>query len=209
MSDFGTMVSNIRGDLNRGDQHDPRIKKAIIDAIRYYGGKKLPWNTKRLEALITAGDEYYQLPVGWKQVDTLRLEDGDNRDPLTQRGPDWIDNRSRSRTFSGMPTDYAVEARELRFYPIPDRSYSLTMVLLYEFPEISASASDGATNPWMTEGEELVRKRAFGDLLVSYIGGDEAQRGLLFLGECQTQLLPELEAQAAREQSSGGIRPFL
>jgi hypothetical protein len=209
MSDLGTMISNIRGDLNRGTQHDPRIRKAIADAIRYYSGKKLPWNMRRLEALLTQGNEYYPLPQGWKQVDALRIEEDDNRDPLTARGPDWIDNRSRSRTYTGRPTDYAVEARELRFYPIPDRSYSLTMVLLYEFPEVSASASDGSTNPWMTEGEELIRKRAFGDLLVSYIGGDEVQRGLLFLNECEAKLLPELEAQAAREQSTGGIRGFL
>lgn len=206
---LGSMVARIRSDLNRGSAHDSRIKQAIVDAIRFYRSYRLGWNQKRVETLIQEADEFVDLPDDWLEVDQLVLEDDNSLDPLNERTYDWIDERFRDRNLSGRPTDYAIQNRQLRLYPPADQSYSLVMSLLYELRDVSISASDGATNAWMSEGEELIRKHAFADLLVYYIGADETQRGLMIREEVSSRVLPVLEAQAAREQSSGRIKSFL
>ena len=76
--------------------------------------------------------------------------------------------------------------------------------------EISISASDGATNGWMTEAEQLIRTWAQGDVLINHIDGDEATaKGILLQQKADKEFLPKLEAKAAREQSAGKIRAFL
>lgn len=207
--DYGSMVSRIRTDLNRGSAHDNRIRQAIIDALRFYRASRFGWNQKRAETLIQNGDEFLDLPPDWIEVDFLSLEDDNTRDPLNERTYDWIEERTRSRDQTGRPTDYAIQNRQLRFYPAPDRSYSLVMSLLYELQNVSISASDGATNAWMSEGEELIRKHAMADLLVNYIKGDEIPNGLVLKTEVKNEIVPALEARAAREQSSGKIKAFL
>lgn len=210
MADLGTMVTDIRTDLNRGSAHDNRIRKAIVDAIKFYRATRFGWNQKRVETLLQSGDEYLDLPDGWLEVDFLVLEDTNARDPLTERTYDWIDERARSRTNNtGQPSDYAIQNRQLRFYPTVDRSYSLVMSLLYELKDVSFSASDGATNAWLTEGEELIRKHAMADLMVNYIKGEELQNGYALAAYVKNEVLPPLEAQGAREQSSGRIKAFL
>lgn len=206
--DYGSMVTRIRTDINRGSAHDNRIRQAIIDAIRFYKATRFGWNQKRAETLLLEGDEFVDLPPDWIEVDLLTLEDANNRDPLNERTYDWIEERARSRDFQGRPTDYAIQNRQLRFYPTADQSYSLVMSLLYELRDVSISASDGVSNAWMSEGEELIRKHAMADLLVTYIGGEETQRGLLLRDDCE-RIATALESQAAREQSSGRIKAFL
>ena len=208
-NDYGSLVTRIRTDLNRGSAHDNRIRQAIIDAIRFYRSTRLGWNQKRAETLVQDGDEFVDLPPDWIEIDQLVLEEDNTRDPLIERTYDWIEERRRTRDLSGRPTDYAIQARQLRLYPPADQSYSLVMSLLYELRDVSLSASDGTTNAWMTEGEELIRKHAFADLLVYYIAGEETERGLMIREEVSTRILPVLEAQAAREQSSGRIKAFL
>ncbi len=208
-NDYGSMVTRILTDINRGNAHADRVKLAINAALRFYRANRFGWNQKRAETLIQSGDEFIDLPPEWLEVDQLVLEDDNNRDPLTERTYDWIEERLRTRNRSGRPTDYAIQNRQLRVYPPADRSYSLVMSLLYELQDVSLSSSDLASNAWMTEGEELIRKHAMADLFVMYIGGEETQRGMTLRKDVSSRIVPALEMQAAREQSTGKIKAFL
>lgn len=208
--DFGSMVRKIRTDLNRGTRHDTRIREAIVDAIRFYRSKRFGFNQKRQTTTINPGVEYLVLPTGWLEVDSLRLEDGSTRHPMHERGFDWLDDRYQSIGTTGRPVYFSVQNRQLRFAPIPDTSYSLVMSFLYQLPEVSVSATDEATNAWMVEGEELIRKHALSDLRVLYLGGaEEIEKGMALRQECSDIIAPALEAQAARETTAGRIRGFL
>lgn len=209
MSNLGQMVQRIRVDLNRGSNYDARIKQAIVDSIAYYKNKRLGFNIKRARALLTSGNETVSLPTDWLEADYLRLEKDGDRDPLREVTYDWMEEHMRDDDESGRPSKFAVQHRELRLFPIPDKSYTLVLSFHYELKDVSLSASDGATNGWTTEAEEMVRKHAMSELYVNYIGGPESvAKGSLLRAEC-SKLLEMLEAAASREQSSGKIRAWM
>lgn len=209
MSTLGTMIRRIRTDLNRGPSHDTRIREAICDAIAYFTPRRLGFNQKRSYTILQSAQEFLALPTDWVEIDHLRLEPGTERYPLTEVGYDWIEDEQRGAAVSGQPTRFAIQARELRFYPIPERSYTLVGSFLCQLGEVSVSASDQATNAWMTEGEQLIRTQALGDLYVDYVGGSEAVRGAALKAEAEEVLLPALERRASRENTAGRLRPFL
>lgn len=210
MSNLGQMVARIREDIDRGSDFDGRIKQAIVDAIRFYRTRRLGFNLKRARALLTSGNEIVSLPLDWIEADFLRLEDDGTRLPMEEVTYDWMEDDGRNDDIRGRPTKYAIQHRELRLYPIPDRSYTLVLSFQYDLQNVSISASDGETNAWLTEAEELIRKHAMSELYVLYIDGPEAiAKGNLLRAHCEEDVLPVLEAQAAREQSSGQIRPYL
>jgi hypothetical protein len=210
LATFGEVVAKIREDLNRGSDADSRIKRAIADAIYFYRAKRVGFNIKRAYAVVTSGNEYVSLPTDWIEADFLQLQDGTRREKLEEVTYDWIEDQHVDENERGEPYKYAIQHRTLRLYPSPDRSYTLMFSFHYELKDVSVSASDGATNAWLTEGEQLIRKHAMAEMYVNYIGGAEAvAMGQLLYDECSKTYLPALESQAAREQSSGRVKPFL
>ena len=210
MSDLGTMVRRIREDLDRGTDFDARIKQSICDAIVYYSPNRLGFNTKRARALITSGAEFVSLPLDWVEADYLRLEDNGNRIPFDEVTYDWIEDHRDNDNDRGMPQKYAIQHREMRLWPIPDRSYTLVFSFQYQLGNVSISSSDAETNGWMTEAEQLIRTWAQGDVLINHIDGPEAtEKGVMLQAKAESIFLPKLEARAAREQSSGKVKAFL
>lgn len=210
MATLGEVVTRIREDIDRGSDYDSRIKRAIAEAIRFYRSKRLGFNIKRAYAVLTSGNEYVSLPTDWIEADLLRLDKDDDREVLEEVTYDWIDDENVAGDQTGRPNKYAIQHRTLRLYPIPDQTYTLMFSFQYELKDVSASASDGATNAWIDEGEELIRKHAMSELYVLYIDGPESvAKGRLLRRECSDEILPVLEAQAAREQSSGRIKAWI
>lgn len=210
MATLGQMVERIREDIDRGSDYDARIKRAIADSIRFYRNRRLGWNIKRAYAVLTSGNEYVSLPTDWIEADLLRLDKDDDREVLEEVTYDWIDDENVQGDQRGRPQKYAIQHRTLRLYPIPEQTYTLMFSFHYELKDVSVSASDGATNAWLEEGEELIRKHAMSELYVLYVDGPESiAKGRMLRQECSDEILPVLEAQAAREQSSGKIRAWL
>lgn len=210
MSSLGEMVERIREDLDRGSDFDTRIRRAIVDAIKFYRAKRLGFNIKRARAVLPPDNEIVSLPLDWVEADFLRLEKDDQREPLDEVTYDWMEDEYRDDDIRGRPCYFAIQHRELRLAPTPDQTYTLMMSFQYELQNISFSASDGESNAWLTEAEELIRKHAMGDLYVLYIGGPEGiAKGNLLRSDCEERILPQLEAAAAREQSSGKIKAWL
>lgn len=209
MSTFGNMVERIREDIDRGTDFDSRIKRAICDAIVYYRGRRLGFNIKRARAEIESGAEYVSLPLDWVEADHLRLENDGQRVPIEEVTYDWIEDRRENDEDRGEPQKYAIQHREMRLWPIPDHTYTLVFSFQFELQGVSISATDNATNAWMTEAEQPIRKWALGEVLIYYVDGDEAiAKGRLLKGEAD-DAMDQLESQAAREQSAGKIRGFI
>lgn len=209
MSNLGEMVRRIREDLDRGNDFDVRIKRAIETAIKFYKNRRFGWNIKRAYAVLTSGNEYVSLPTDWVEADFLQLNRDTSRYPMQEVTYDWIEDQYGPTDERGQPYAYAIQHRSLRLYPIPDRTYTLMLSFQFEMKDVSASASDAATNAWLTEGEELTRKHAMSDLYVLYIDGAESiAKGQLLRRECSDEIAVALESQAAREQSSGRIKAW-
>jgi hypothetical protein len=210
MSNLGQMVARIREDIDRGTSYDVRIKRAVASAIYFYRSKRLGFNVKRAYATLTSGNEYVSLPTDWIEADLLRLDKDGDREVLEEVTYDWIDDENVAGDQRGRPDKYAIQHRTLRLFPIPDQTYTLMFSFQYELKDVSASASDGSSNAWLTDAEELIRKHAMSELYVLYIDGpDSVAKGQLLRMECSDQILPVLEAQAAREQSSGRIKAWM
>lgn len=209
MSNFGRMVERIREDIDRGTDFDGRIKQAICDAIVYYGTRRLGFNTKRARAVIESGMETVALPLDWIEADYMRLEDDGQRLPFREVQYDVIEEHRDNDDDRGTPQEYAIQHRQMRLWPIPDHSYTLVFSFQYRLTDVSISASDGATNAWMVEAEQPIRKWAQGDLLIQYIDGPEKiAKGKLLKDEAD-DVMNVLESAAAREQSAGTIKGFI
>lgn len=210
MSTLGEMVRRIREDIDRGSNYDARIKRAIESAIKFYKARRFGFNVKRAYAVLTSGNEYLSLPTDWIEADFLQLQRDNDRYPMQEVTYDWIEDQYGPTDERGQPYAYAIQHRTLRLYPIPDRTYTLMLSFQYELKEVSQSASNGVTNAWMTEGEELIRKHAMADCLILYVDGAEAiAKGQMLKRECSDEIAVALESQAAREQSSGRIKAFM
>ncbi len=217
MATLGELVEEIRDDLNRGTSFDPRIRRAIADAILSYRSRRVGFNVKRAFATLQPGMEYVSLPTDWIEADFLQLKSGTRREPLDEVTYDTIEDHSGPTDDRDEPYQYAIQNRTLRLYPIPDQTYTLMFSYHFEWKNVSKSASENASNPWLTEGKLVISAKAKADLYINYMDGEQNQaRGdrLLVMADGDIKsgddgLIGKLEAQAAREQSSGKIKPFM
>jgi hypothetical protein len=203
------MVQRIRSDLDRNTTADDRIKQAIEDAIEFYRARRLGFNQKRATTNTAAGQEFYSLPTDFLEADALRIEEQANYyEPLAEVTFDWIDEHNGRVDHYSVPAKFAVQNRELRLFPIPDGTYELQLSYLYDLGGVSASASDGASNAWTDEAEQLVRLHAQADVLELYIGGQESVVAAQLLRGKAAAVYNELKRRANREQSTGRLRPW-
>lgn len=208
MSGYSDFVTEIREDLDRGTAFDARIRRAIHSAIQHYKGKRFTFNEARTTA--TSSAEYLSLSFAWIEIDSLRVEDDSGHwIPLCGKSFDFIEHRSLDPNDSDEPVYYAVYGQQLRFWPIPDRTYSFQVAYHAEFTDISLSASDSASNAWINEGRELTRCHALVELLELYIDGPEAVQKAIVLRGREREEFNRLKSRANRQQGSGHVEPFM
>ena len=156
---FGTMVARINREIRR-DGLTADVKDAIVDAIHYYEGERFSFNETSAVVVTTASSPYLSsLPSGLIQLDEVEIDQGGSRhhlDPWPYERLTAADNGNST----GPPYQYALYQGNMRLYPVPDQAYSIHLSYQVELSEVSASASAGATNAWMTDAEALIRSRA-------------------------------------------------
>jgi len=152
---FGTMRDRIAFDLNRADLTSS-IALHIKSAIKHYESKSYFYNEQHSTATVTS-QEYVSLPTGYKSFRAIRCSIGGNDDyKLDPKNHDWFEKVSRSGVV-GNPIYYNVTDSQLRLYPRPDQTATLTMSFNQELSAVSAS---GDTNAWFNQGEILIRTKA-------------------------------------------------
>ncbi len=133
-----------------------------------------------------------------------------NRYTLTPRTAGYADDVSVNPSVSGQPTEYSYQARQLRFYPIPDGAYPINIKGTIKFPTLVATSD---TNYWMQDAEPLIRCEALMDLYANTlkdmdmagvqklaIYGDPSQpahRGYLY----------DLKFESRRRKATPRVRP--
>jgi hypothetical protein len=208
MPGFSTVVSDIASDLDRGSDFHARIRVAVQRAIQFYRSKRFGFNEAR--TTFTNSSEYRSLSVAWLEIDSLRVQDtGGHWRPLLEKSFGYIEQEARDPDHTDEPVYYAVYGRQVRFYPAPDATYSFQLAYLADLTEVSASASDSASNGWLNEGLELVRCRAMVELLEVYIDGPEAMAKADRLRLREQQELTQLKRRANREQGGGMVEPWI
>lgn len=158
------------------------------------------------ELLTVPGQEFYSLNdnpfIGsCASISKMVLvQGGSNRYSLRPRTPQWMDDNSTGLTWRGMPTDWAYEAQQFRFYPIPDAAYPIQWFGTFRFdPMVNPTDS----NPWVVEAEELIRMSAEA-ILYRRILRDQSMAQMASQDEAQA--LKSLNEETTRRRSTGRLR---
>lgn len=205
MPTLGGTITAIRNDLNRGTDFDVRIQEALVNAITFYRARRYGFNTKRKGFSVST--EYTSLTANFIEIDYLKLTVSNYLKPLCEESYLLLNERMTDPSLSDEPVYFAVQDRNIRLYPPPDRSYSVEMHYLYDITGVSLSTSDSITiNAWLTEGYELIKTHAEIELLEMYIEGPEAMQKADRLRARETQVENELKRRANREQGAGKVR---
>ena len=160
MTTFGTMVSRIARELRR-DGITADIKDAIVTAIDAHKGHRFWFNEKITEVTASASANSIAMPSGYIAIDRIEVTGTSTTTyDATRASYEELKDRSLGNTTFSEPDLYAIYDDLLFLYPPPDQGYVLRVSGVKELTEVSASASDAATNSWMTEGEEMIRQYA-------------------------------------------------
>lgn len=212
---FGDMQKRIANEaLGRASAND--IRNAIQDAIAQFERESFWFNDMRtydpVDGLVTTrGKEFYggqDLPVllTMPHIRRIMVLAFANRYPLRNRTQQWIDDQSVSTNWMGLPTDWCWIGGAIRIYPIPMDNYPLIITGTIRFPSLVA---DTDTNPWMNEGERLIRAEAKRLLFVE-INRDAEQAARMeaevygMPGSGRQGALAQLRRESTRRSSSPG-----
>lgn len=200
--DYGTMKRRILRELNRSDLTSD-ASRAVHTAIEFYADRRFWFNEERWDASTSAGQQYYPMPAGFRDIDELSVHINQNDYLLFRRHWQDIEDFSVSpNTYTGYPTDYAVQRNELRLYPAPNDSYKMTMTGLTNLAELS---SDSVSNAWMTYGEEMIRSRACVDLIENLLQDYDEPRSQLYRRR-EMEAFQNLKMESNRRIATGKSR---
>ena len=164
MTTFAIMRSRIADELHRTDL-TTQINRAIETAIDHWGPERFFFNEKFSSFATVASTQTYSAGnaslTDVLRVNTMRVNvNSATRIPLTQWTWQQFIDRDIATAQTGIPDYYVWYADSLLLYPIPNAAYTAQLTVIMRLPEVSASATDGATNAWMTSAETLIRQRA-------------------------------------------------
>ena len=166
---YGDMQSRIADEILRSDLTS-QIQNAIQTAIKQYERIPFYFNQLRQEAAFSTaqGQEFYTvndsvLIAAMVTLNRVTVTVSGNRYSLNPRTPEYLEDTSVNPIVFGQPVDYAYFAEQLRFYPIPDNTYSVALSGIYRLFTLSNPTD---SNPWTSDAELLIRARAKYELAV-------------------------------------------
>ena len=146
------------------------IKRAIQSAIAKWEREPFYFNEVYNSATpfltTVAGQELYTVSdaaaiASAPYIMSMHALIGGNRNSLTHRDWQYIDDVSSSPTSRGQPTDWAYFGQQIRFYPIPDAAYPIRASRLQR---LTALAADSDANVWTQDAFDLIRCEAIAGL---------------------------------------------
>jgi hypothetical protein len=205
------MRSRIDDELLRGGTLDSQINLEILSAINHYKRRRFWFNEGTTTSSTADGTEYQDLPADLYSLDSIRITDSGDPEPLIKRHFVTIENWCAGTVQRGMPSDWAPYKDKVRLYVCPDAVYTLTWAGIVD---LGTPSADADTSAWFEEAEELIRQRAKAAVRINYIKDADAiaeQRTLAMAGKpCISALeytaFMELKRENARRTSTGRIK---
>lgn len=173
-STYGELQARIADEL--GDRQDllfplgdstltsSPIKNAIASAIAKWEREPFYFTEVYSQNLFStvAGQEIYgssesQMIASSPNTLKLHILVNSQRYPLQVRTWQYIEDTSVNPNTTGWPFDYAYMAEQLRFYPVPNGAYPITLSGLQRLAPLSAAAD---ANTWTQDGYDLIRSEA-------------------------------------------------
>lgn len=142
------------------------IQNAIQSAIAKWERETFKFNELYAQDLFSTvvGQEFYTTDgtaanqiANAPDLLTLHILISGNRYPLYVRTWQYMEIVSANPQVTGNPVDYAFMAGNLRFYPIPDGAYPIT---ISGTQRLTVLAAAGDANAWTQDAYDLIRSEA-------------------------------------------------
>lgn len=206
MTTLAVLKARITTELRRSDLAS-QIADAIATAISAYQGNNFWFNKKRSSTFVTvAAQEFYtssdDADIGnIEKIDYLTLVNGGTVYTLTEMTGHEGEMLAQVTATSGQPLWFSFYDGSIRLYPVPDAVYT---VRVGGTIKVAAPASDAeASNPWMIEGEALIRHRAKFEIGTHVLFDDKLSAAAATGVE---DALTVLRIRTAQKQQTGGWR---
>jgi len=199
---YADLIAQVHEDLLL-ENHTAQISTAISTAIEVYEQERFWFNEIRATTTTSSGQEFYDLPSDFIDIDTLTCAINNNTYPLIQRDfktiDDWFITAS---TYSGYPDSFCIYDEQLRLYPVPDGAYTMTIAYQYKPAALSAGTD---SNSWTNDARNLIRFSADADVALNY--RQDPKRYALFKQQ-EARELSRLRSRTAKSVMTGKTRPW-
>ena len=161
------LKTQIEGDLHRTDI-SAQVSTAISGAIAHYSRERFWFLEGQATIPASASQTWYTAPTDLKAFDTVLATVNGALTPLIHTHYAEIAEKDTG-DYTGIPSEYAYYQDQLRFYPVPDAAYIITINYHKKLSDLSA----GGSNSWTTDGSDLIRFRAEWDIYQNYLKAPE------------------------------------
>ncbi len=203
MSTYGDMRERIEDELGRPDL-SANIRSAIKSAIVHYESERFYFNQARAARDTETGVKYYGMPSDFQIAHHITITVDDTRYALIPRQFNQLEEMDVRDEYTSRPQYWAVYARQLRLYPVPDDEYRLEFAYTKNFTELD---EDSDSNAWTSDAEELIRARAKADVLENKIRGPEAFQEAALSRQRESMALARLRYETNAREATGIITP--
>lgn len=206
---LATMKSRIADEIARSDLTS-QIALCINDAIDFYQTERFDFTESRDLTFSTVGGQEFYTSADQAQIPTLEAFDyiilylGNIPWPLHRRTPLEIEKLNQNGLMRGQPWNFCYYNKQLRLGPVPDTAYSMRIAA---HVCVSAPATDTeASNPWMTDGEKMIRCRAKYELHTHYTrNAVQAQT----MKAAEIEAFEQLKGKTNKLTGTGRIAPMV
>ncbi|MDE2100408.1 MAG: hypothetical protein KGL39_24360 [Patescibacteria group bacterium] len=220
VSSYGAMQSSIAYELGGRSDLTTQIQNAIQTAIAKWERTKFYFNevndTNGFSTV--AGQEFYTsadhpLIGSLVHIDKIHAFVSNNRYTLTPRTWQYIEDYSVNPTVQAPPTglsDFAYYAETLRFYPLPDGAYPIT---ISGIQRLTSLVNDTDSNAWTNDAEALIRCEAKLDIYTNILKEHEqaqAMKMMIYGDPMQPNsvgYLSALQAETFKRMPPPRVRP--
>lgn len=197
MPTLAYLKSVIANDLHRTDLTN-QIADAIDASVRYYSRERFPWLEGTATLTAVPSTAWTALPTDFHEADNLKISFSGSKVDVIPTDYNEIDSVDTGR-FTGTPSKYAVYADKIRWYPVPDATYTATLSYHKGLDLPSASGS----NSWTADAFDLLRFRSEWDLFAHNLWNPERAS---FLKEAEMAELNSLRSETTKKLTTGKIK---
>jgi hypothetical protein len=180
------------------------IAAAVQSAVKHYEREEFYFNTKTNTFSTVADQEYYSSSdladiATLINIRSMTATISGVKLPVKPLDFGKIDHAQNGEV-KAHPEYFAYYKRNLRFYPIPDAVYTITLAYHYR---LTALSEDADSNAWTTDAEELIRARASYDL---YRRVTQDHERAAFAKADEADALSALRRETAKRRSNNILR---
>lgn len=207
MPTLGDMKKRIAEEIYRDDLTDA-IAREIKSAIAFYQSKRIYFQERtRFEFATVAQQDTYSYAdapeiANLVSIDFVHLLRDEAILDVRYATPASVDLIAFNPSI-GEPSFYSYAGNALRFYPTPDRAYTIRIMAL--IPVGAPVADDTPNNPWMQDAEELIRSRAKRNLYLHSLG-DQGMAAAMKAAE--DEALSSLVAETSMRTQVNAFVPY-